>query len=105
MNTANMPLAWLAEKQEAAERRHRWIVVGTVAGIVATIASVIAACPRCHRLSARMAQLTLKRASASRPSGEWKDDDFDVLGPRSSYNRIRQFPGRAIWMWKTSSGL
>ena len=23
--------------------------------------------------------LTLKRASASRPSGEWKDDDYDVL--------------------------
>jgi len=24
-------------------------------------------------------QLILKRASASRPSGEWNDDDFDVL--------------------------
>jgi hypothetical protein len=24
-------------------------------------------------------QLTLKRASTSRPSGEWNDDDFDVL--------------------------
>jgi hypothetical protein len=24
-------------------------------------------------------QLILKRASASRPSGEWDDDDFDVL--------------------------
>jgi hypothetical protein len=23
--------------------------------------------------------LLLKRASASRPSGEWNDDDFDVL--------------------------
>jgi hypothetical protein len=23
--------------------------------------------------------LILKRASASRPSGEWKDDDYDVL--------------------------
>jgi hypothetical protein len=23
--------------------------------------------------------LTLKRASASRPSGEWSDDDFEVL--------------------------
>jgi hypothetical protein len=23
--------------------------------------------------------LTLKRASTSRPSGEWNDDDFDVL--------------------------
>jgi hypothetical protein len=26
-----------------------------------------------------MAQLILKHASASRPSGEWDDDDFDVL--------------------------
>jgi hypothetical protein len=26
-----------------------------------------------------MAQLILKRASASRPSGEWNDDDCDVL--------------------------
>jgi hypothetical protein len=25
------------------------------------------------------AQLLLKRASASRPSGNWNDDDFDVL--------------------------
>jgi hypothetical protein len=26
-----------------------------------------------------MDQLILKRASASRPSGEWNDDDYDVL--------------------------
>jgi hypothetical protein len=26
-----------------------------------------------------MTGLTLKRASASRPSGEWNDDDYDVL--------------------------
>ena len=26
-----------------------------------------------------MESLILKRASASRPSGEWDDDDFDVL--------------------------
>ena len=26
-----------------------------------------------------MAQLILKRAAASRPSGEWNDDDYDVL--------------------------
>jgi hypothetical protein len=24
-------------------------------------------------------QLILKRAAASRPSGEWSDDDYDVL--------------------------
>jgi hypothetical protein len=34
--------------------------------------------------------LTLKRASASRPSGEWDDDDFDVLadGARAVVGRI-----------------
>jgi hypothetical protein len=26
-----------------------------------------------------MATLILKRASASRPSGQWSDDDYDVL--------------------------
>jgi hypothetical protein len=26
-----------------------------------------------------MSSLILKRASASRPSGEWSDDEFDVL--------------------------
>jgi hypothetical protein len=26
-----------------------------------------------------MSQLILKRASVSRPSGQWRDDDYDVL--------------------------
>jgi hypothetical protein len=30
-------------------------------------------------MNAGMTDLILKRASASRPSGEWNDDDFDVL--------------------------
>src|SRR6202040_2323538 len=32
--------------------------------------------------------LTLKRASASRPSGEWDDDDFDVLADGVVVGRI-----------------
>jgi hypothetical protein len=28
----------------------------------------------------RAQQLILKRASVSRPSGEWSEDDYDVLG-------------------------
>jgi hypothetical protein len=28
--------------------------------------------------------LILKRASATRPSGEWNDDDYDVLAERNS---------------------
>jgi hypothetical protein len=32
--------------------------------------------------------LILKRASASRPSGEWSDDDFDVLEGGAVVGRI-----------------
>jgi hypothetical protein len=32
--------------------------------------------------------LTLKRASASRPSGRWSDDDFDVLSNGTVVGRI-----------------
>jgi hypothetical protein len=35
-----------------------------------------------------MGQLILKRASASRPSGEWDDDDFDVLADGVVVGRI-----------------
>ena len=33
-------------------------------------------------------QLILTRASASRPSGEWNDDDFDVLADGVAVGRI-----------------
>src|SRR3954471_17625620 len=36
----------------------------------------------------RMTVLLLKRASASRPSGEWNDDDFDVLADGVGVGRI-----------------
>jgi hypothetical protein len=35
-----------------------------------------------------MTQLILKRASASRPSGEWNDEDFDVLADGAVVGRI-----------------
>jgi hypothetical protein len=35
-----------------------------------------------------MARLILKRASASRPSGEWNDEDFDVLADGVVVGRI-----------------
>jgi hypothetical protein len=37
---------------------------------------------------APMTQLVLKRASASRPSGEWNDDDFDLLADGAVVGRI-----------------
>jgi hypothetical protein len=43
--------------------------------------------------------LILKRASASRPSGEWNDDDFDVLANGAVVARIfkaNAAPGRCV---------
>jgi hypothetical protein len=37
-----------------------------------------------------MTQLTLKRASASRPSGQWSDEDYDVLADGKVVGRILQ---------------
>jgi hypothetical protein len=51
--------------------------------------------------------LILKRASASRPSGEWNDDDYDVLADGVVVGRI--FKGHAApvgspWMWTLAFG-
>jgi len=46
--------------------------------------------------------LTLKRASASRPSGEWSDDDYDVLADGEVVGRIfkaNAVPVGSAWMW------
>jgi hypothetical protein len=46
--------------------------------------------------------LILKRASASRPSGQWNDEDFDVLAGGVVVGRIFQAnaaPVGSPWMW------
>jgi hypothetical protein len=46
--------------------------------------------------------LILKRASSSRPSGEWNDDDFDVLADDIVVGRIMKAaaaPVGAPWLW------
>jgi hypothetical protein len=46
--------------------------------------------------------LILRRASASRPSGEWNDDDFDVLADGEAVGRIfnaNAAPVGSPWMW------
>jgi hypothetical protein len=46
--------------------------------------------------------LLLKPASASRPSGQWNDDDFDVLANGVVVGRIfkaNASPVGASWMW------
>jgi hypothetical protein len=50
--------------------------------------------------------LTLKRAPASRPSGEWKDDDYDVLADGEIVGRIFN-SGVSVarpWMWTLDIG-
>jgi hypothetical protein len=50
--------------------------------------------------------LILKRASASRPSGEWDDDDYDVLADGVVVGRIMKaaaVPGQP-WMWTLAFG-
>jgi hypothetical protein len=46
--------------------------------------------------------LILKRASASRPSGQWRDDDYDVLENGVVVGRIFKVPVAPQdrpWMW------
>jgi predicted nucleotidyltransferase len=54
-----------------------------------------------------MPQLILKRASTSRPSGEWNDDDFDVLADGVVVGRIfkaNAAPVGTPWMWTLAFG-
>jgi hypothetical protein len=51
---------------------------------------------------AKAQALILKRAAASRPSGEWKDDDYDVLADGVVVGRIfnaNAAPVGESWMW------
>jgi hypothetical protein len=49
--------------------------------------------------------LILKRASASRSSGEWNDDDFDVLADGVVVGRIFQAKAAPVaWMWTLAFG-
>jgi hypothetical protein len=51
--------------------------------------------------------LRLKRASASRPSGEWNADDFDVVEDDTVVGRIfkaNAAPAATPWMWILAFG-
>jgi hypothetical protein len=50
--------------------------------------------------------LILKRASASRPSGQWNEDDFDVLAEGAVVGRIFKANAAPVglpWMWTLPS--
>jgi hypothetical protein len=50
-----------------------------------------------------MTSLTLKRASSSRPDGQWKDEDYDVIADGKVVGRILQEntsgPPELRWGW------
>jgi hypothetical protein len=51
-----------------------------------------------------MTQLSLKRASASRSSGQWQDEDYDVLADGKPVGRIYEdasasTPPELRWFW------
>jgi len=51
--------------------------------------------------------LILKRASASRQSGNWNEDDFDVLASGEVVGRIfkvHSAPAGTPWMWTLAFG-
>jgi hypothetical protein len=54
-----------------------------------------------------MRQLILKRANASRPSGHWSEDDYDVLFEGEVVGRIMKViaaPEDTPWMWTLAYG-
>jgi hypothetical protein len=54
-----------------------------------------------------MDQLILKRASASRPSGHWYDDDYDVLCEGEVVGRIMKAAAAPVgqpWLWTLAHG-
>ena len=54
-----------------------------------------------------MTQLILKRATTSRPSGEWNEDDYDVLADSAVVGRILKVhaaPVETPWMWTLAFG-
>jgi hypothetical protein len=56
---------------------------------------------------AAMNGLILKRTSASRPSGKWRDDDYDVLSEGQVVGRIRKVitvPADTPWVWTLGYG-
>ena len=51
--------------------------------------------------------LVLKRASASRLSGEWSDDDYDVLAEGIVVGRIMKAAAASLgtpWVWTVAYG-
>jgi hypothetical protein len=54
-----------------------------------------------------MTTLTLKRASSSRPDGQWSDEDYDVLADGKPVGRIYEDDPLALpdlrWFWSVTA--
>jgi hypothetical protein len=60
----------------------------------------VSPCPGVRRLA-------LKRASASRPSGEWSNDDYDVIADDVVVGRIMKAAAAPVgqpWLWTLAYG-
>jgi hypothetical protein len=58
-------------------------------------------------MTATMSSLILKRAAASRTSGEWREDDYDVVADGIVVGRIMKAaaaPERTPWFWTLAFG-
>jgi hypothetical protein len=54
-----------------------------------------------------MGQLILKRASASRPTGQWNEEDYDVLADGVVVGRLFKVNAAPVgmpWMWTLALG-
>jgi hypothetical protein len=54
-----------------------------------------------------MGKLVLKRASVSRPSGQWKDDDYNVIADAKMVGRIMKAAAAPVgqpWLWTLACG-
>ena len=63
--------------------------------------------PRARQLGMERDYLLLKPASASRPSGEWNDDDYDILADGVVVGRIFKVHAAPVgqpWMWTLAFG-
>jgi hypothetical protein len=74
-------------------------------GYVRALSRTLRVCPSVAGHGVK--ELILKRASASRPSGEWDDDDYDVLEDGAVVGRIMETAAAPVgtpWMWTLAFG-
>jgi hypothetical protein len=61
--------------------------------------------PGLHRRRGEATEMILRRASISRPSGNWSETDFDVFDGERDVGRIYRVEDRpdSVWFWGVSA--